>query len=128
MGERLEQARKDAGLSQEALGKAVGVTRQAISMMENGDTRDLAVGRVAALAGVLNVSPCWLAFGAADGPGVDVQTLQAVLSAVATTASQRNIRLDHPKLALLVTALYESELAAQGTLPDQIKRMFSLIT
>lgn len=127
MGERLAQAREQADLTQEALGAAVGVTRQAISMIEGGVTKDVSVGRVADLARVLKVNPCWLAFGSAEGPGVDAQVLQDVISAVVTVANQRGVSLSHPKLALLISALYESEVAAAGTLPGQIKRLFNLI-
>lgn len=66
IGERLKQARQAAGMTMEALGEAVGVTRQAISMVESGDTKDLSIGRVADLAAALQVLPGWLAFGATE--------------------------------------------------------------
>ena len=36
LGERIAQARKQAGLSQEQLGEKLGVSRQAISKWESG--------------------------------------------------------------------------------------------
>ena len=49
LGERIASLRKEKGLSQEALGGLVGVTRQAVSKWENG-TSDPSTSNLCALA------------------------------------------------------------------------------
>ena len=49
LGERIASLRKEKGLSQEALGELVGVTRQAVSKWENG-TSDPSTSNLCALA------------------------------------------------------------------------------
>lgn len=61
---RLKTAREDANLSQEALGKAVGIGRAAISKIEAGGTKK--TSHIVKLAEVLCVSPLWLEFGEGD--------------------------------------------------------------
>jgi len=53
-GTRLKQARLLAGATQEDLGKAIGVSFQAVQKYENGENR-LSVGRLAAAAKFLSV-------------------------------------------------------------------------
>ncbi|OOF43761.1 hypothetical protein BKK52_11315 [Rodentibacter trehalosifermentans] len=58
-GERLKIARKNAGLTQSDLGKAIGVSQNAIQKIEaGGDTK-----HKLALATVLGVNPVWLESG-----------------------------------------------------------------
>ncbi|OOF41792.1 hypothetical protein BKK49_04450 [Rodentibacter rarus] len=58
-GERLKIARKNAGLTQSDLGKAIGVSQNAIQKIEaSGDTK-----HKLALATVLGVNPVWLESG-----------------------------------------------------------------
>lgn len=53
VGARLRQARTESGVTQEALGKAMGVSFQAIQKYESGENR-LSVGRLAKAARLLN--------------------------------------------------------------------------
>lgn len=78
IGQRLETARKERGLSRQALGVASGLTGQTVAnievhgMMPRVDTVEM-------LATVLGVLPSWLAFGA--GPNVIATTSGSELSA-----------------------------------------------
>ena len=49
LGQRIQELRKGAGLTQEQLGARVGVTRQAVSKWENG-TSDPSTSNLCALA------------------------------------------------------------------------------
>ncbi|MGO5022574.1 helix-turn-helix domain-containing protein [Lawsonibacter sp. LCP25S3_G6] len=62
LGERIAQARKQAGLSQEQLGEKLGVSRQAISKWESGQTNP-DVAYVAELCRLFGISSDWLLLG-----------------------------------------------------------------
>ena len=62
LGERIAQARKQAGLSQEQLGDRLGVSRQAVSKWE-GNQANPDVAYVAELCRLLRVSCDWLLLG-----------------------------------------------------------------
>lgn len=62
LGERIAQARKQAGLSQEQLGEKLGVSRQAVSKWE-GDQTNPDVAYVAQMCRTLGVSSDWLLLG-----------------------------------------------------------------
>lgn len=70
LNERIAQARKDAGLTQEQLGELVGVTRQAVSKWESGQTTPdvLTIGK---LCQVLGVSADYLLLGKVPDSGTD---------------------------------------------------------
>jgi len=61
LSDRLKAARANAGLSQAALARAVGLTQQAVAALERADTASSR--RLAEIARALNVSIDWLAFG-----------------------------------------------------------------
>lgn len=64
LGNRIKKAR--GGLSQDAVAKAVGVTRAAVSQWENGSTKDLKLSNIFKLARVLKKNAEWL--GTGEGP------------------------------------------------------------
>ena len=68
-GERLKMSRKNAGLTQERVAEAAGITGGAISQLESGTTNGLACENLFPIAEVLGVNPKWLAtgFGPIDG-------------------------------------------------------------
>jgi transcriptional regulator with XRE-family HTH domain len=61
VGNRLREARKEAGLTQAELGTKVGMTQVSISDLENG--KSAGTTNIATLAAVLGVSPLWLQEG-----------------------------------------------------------------
>ena len=65
LNEKIYYCRKKAGLSQDALAEKLGVSRQAISKWETGESVP-ETGKLAALAGALGVSLDWLL--SEDGP------------------------------------------------------------
>ena len=62
LGERIALARKQAGLSQEQLGEKLGVSRQAVSKWESGQTNP-DVAYVAQMCRLMGVSSDWLLLG-----------------------------------------------------------------
>lgn len=66
LGTRLKKARADAGLTQEELARAAGVTQKTISKIERGD--QVATAAIVPLARALGVTPEWLAEGAQSKP------------------------------------------------------------
>lgn len=65
-GQRLRQARQSKKMTQDQLAKAVGYkARQGICNHEK-DLHDPSRATIEALAKVLDVNPCWLAFGDRD--------------------------------------------------------------
>lgn len=63
IGERIAEARKASKLSQEALGAKVGLTKSAISQIENGSTKNPRPENVFNIADALGVDPRQLVFG-----------------------------------------------------------------
>jgi transcriptional regulator with XRE-family HTH domain len=63
LAERIRRARRIAGLSQQGLASALGVTRSAVSNWESTNAARPASVRLAALANVLKVSFEWIATG-----------------------------------------------------------------
>ena len=59
-GDRIKQARKEAGLTQKELAEKVGVKFSAIHKYESGMVVNLKRETIAALADALNVKPSWL--------------------------------------------------------------------
>lgn len=64
LSERICWARKEhAKISQAALGDACGVSRNAVSMWESGETKSLDASYLFAAARTLGINPEWLATG-----------------------------------------------------------------
>ncbi len=59
LSEKIYSCRKKAGLSQEALAERLGVSRQAVSKWETGETEP-EIGKLRTLAAVFSVSTDWL--------------------------------------------------------------------
>lgn len=60
MGEYIKQLRTEKELSQEALGKLVGVNRAAVNKWENGSVENIKRSTIKKLSEVFGVSPCEL--------------------------------------------------------------------
>ena len=60
MGNRIRQKRIECNLSQEELGKKLGVKKSAISKMERGEIKTIDRDHVSKMASIFHVSPSWL--------------------------------------------------------------------
>jgi len=90
LAERTKKARKDAGLSQADLAKAIGTGQSTIASIENG--RNQGSGFLVDIARVLGVRPDWLASGRAPmREGGDSQIVVATQDA----PPEGYIRLEH---------------------------------
>lgn len=66
LAERLAARRRELGLRQEDLAEAAGVTKQAVSQLECGQTKNLKLDHLFKIADRLKVHARWLAIG--QGP------------------------------------------------------------
>jgi len=78
LGARMCLARRCAGFSQQQVGDAVGTTRAAVSLWENGSTSPTAAN-LARAAAALEVSIDWLIGGCGQGP---IEQIVRVLQAL----------------------------------------------
>jgi transcriptional regulator with XRE-family HTH domain len=76
LGQRLQSARTERGLSQNALAKSAGVARTTIGYIETGETTP-SIATVELLAQALGIAVCWLAFGEGTAPATDGSSLDA---------------------------------------------------
>ena len=60
MGERIKKLRIEKGLTQEELGKYIGVQKSAIRKYEKGDVQNLKRNSIEILANLFNVTPSYL--------------------------------------------------------------------
>ena len=63
IGERIKQRRSETGLTQASLAKMVGVSREAVSQWESGDSKGLKQENLLECSKALNCSPHWLVTG-----------------------------------------------------------------
>lgn len=66
MGDRIKHARLEAGLTQPALGKKIGVSKGAISQWENGNVNNLKMANLFAMEDATGFHARWLALD--EGP------------------------------------------------------------
>ena len=60
MGNRIKQLRLQANLTQEELGKIIGVNKAAIQKYESGQTMNMKRSKIATLSKYFKVDPTWL--------------------------------------------------------------------
>lgn len=63
LGQRIKATRLELGLRQQDLADAAGVSTAAISQVESGDTKNLKLPHLFAIADAMKVNPRWLAIG-----------------------------------------------------------------
>lgn len=81
-GDRLTAAREDAGMTQEALAKRLGVKKSTLRHWED-DISEPRANRLSILAGLLNVSMMWLINGTGEGvENPDAEPLPTDLSEI----------------------------------------------
>lgn len=76
MGERIKVLREGKDLSQEALGKLVGVNRAAVNKWETGQVENLKRSTIKKLADIFGVSPCFLMCFEEDTKATDQEIQQ----------------------------------------------------
>lgn len=77
LGERIKHYREKLGLTQGAIGKAVGLDQPTISKLERGEMHETT--KIAQLAKILEVDCYWLATG--EGSAVVARTTEGALAA-----------------------------------------------
>lgn len=70
IGERVKKARTDANLTQLELAKLVGISKAAISQIENGSTKSPAAPTLLSICTATGFSPHWIIKGKGDPQGV----------------------------------------------------------
>lgn len=84
LADRIKSERKAKGLTQEVLGKIVGVGKSSVSQWENGLTKKMDGTNMVLTAKALGVSPDWLATGKGEKqlsqPNTNFSSLMAVAS------------------------------------------------
>lgn len=76
INERIKRFREQAGMSQGALARAVGVSRPAVSKWENGDTENLKLGNLIRLCQIFTISADKLIGADAYGQSNGVKTCE----------------------------------------------------
>ena len=84
MGRRIAARRVEMGMTQADLATKLGVSRQAVSMWETGDIRDIRGRHLTLLSSVLNTTDDWILFGdeATTRPTADENGTVAELMAI----------------------------------------------
>jgi transcriptional regulator with XRE-family HTH domain len=100
---RLRQARSKKGLSQDALGVAVGLSQTAIFSYEKGPNQ-VDIPTLEKLAGALDVTPEWIAFGhicpeIGSPDDMNPRVVRAVARAMVTTLDKFGVTLPPDKFA-----------------------------
>lgn len=75
MGERIRKLRKDMGITQEELGKVIGVQKSAIRKYEAGAVKNLKHSSIKKLADFFSVTPCYI-LGFANLPQITDEELK----------------------------------------------------
>lgn len=94
IGDRVREVRERLKMSQAELGRAVGVTRNAINQIESGTTKNPRPQTIYAIADALGVPDRWLVFGGQPtpmprGPPPSVQDQQILEVLKRLTPSQK---------------------------------------
>jgi transcriptional regulator with XRE-family HTH domain len=80
MGDRIKTLREARGLTQEQLGKLVGVSKSAVSQWEDGSTKNIKLTTFLGLIEALRTDYEYLVFGADRGPSSGPRTRGAARS------------------------------------------------
>lgn len=116
VGERIRKRRILAGLTQDQLGEALGVSYQQIQKYETGANR-VSAGRLYLLADRLNISPGWFFEGLADIDAQSGDELDASSRfAIECVRSLTRIRDEKVRASILnmVRALADSEMTGEA--------------
>lgn len=119
--QRIRLARRHAGLSQAALGAAVGVQRSAVSHWEASDGKHPSVNHLRAVALATGVQFEWLA----TGRGLMRQSADAELDAIAAADA---LLLDDPIEIRLIRAFRETPMRARPPLVELAEQLAGMRT
>lgn len=95
IGEKIKRLRKEKGMTQEELGKELGLQKAAINKYENGTVVNLKRARINIIARVFCVTPSWLMNDDADWPPVKSIKLQIPLGYNAVDEKTAQMIKDH---------------------------------
>lgn len=119
--QRIRLARRHAGLSQSALGAAVGVQRSAVSHWEASEGKHPSVNHLRAVAMATGVQFEWLA----TGRGLMRQSAEAELDAIAAADA---LLLDDPIEIRLIRAFRDTPMRARPPLVELAEQLAGMRT
>lgn len=82
MGERIKQLRKAKGLTQEELGKYIGVKKAAIMKYEKGNVQNMKRSSIEILSNLFNVTPAFLMCLDEETPSIDTIPISNCIEAI----------------------------------------------
>ena len=110
VGGRLRQARREANVSQTAVGKALGITFQQVQKYEKGTNR-IAMSRIAQISRMLNKPVNWFFDGVPTSKN-EIATYDLMKEFTSRKHGLRLaeafVRINNPRQQVLVTQLAES--------------------
>ena len=118
-GDRIKQARINAGLTQKELAEKIGVKFAAIHKYETGIVVNLKRETIAALASALNVSPSWL-MCMDDEPKKESQQPDLLVNGDPELTEIMEAARDDPNIRMLFSV-------TKGATPDDIRRAIQII-
>ena len=89
MGDRLRRAREQSKITQQDLAEAVGVSRAAVALWENGDTKNIRPENLFRAAAKLRKSARWLSLG--EGPEEPTETVYDALAELPAEKAQQSL-------------------------------------
>ncbi len=112
-GERIREVRKERGLTQEELGKMIGVQKAAINKYETGIVVNLKRSTVSAIARALDVSPIYLLGLDEQSDPIDLSSDEYLLISTFRSLS------DHGKQLMMDRAVELSVLYGGKSIPSE---------
>lgn len=130
-GDRIKEAREAKGWNQSELADKVGVSRQAIFSIENGENKSMRPDNLFKVADALGVKARWLATG--DGPKaaelnktINAETLKQAALDVEKALQKTTGKLTLEKKCELISTLYEMYIS--GEKPSNVVRLVQLVS
>lgn len=85
---RIKEARLAAGMSNAELARAVGVSSAAVTLWENGTTKNLDAANCIRVCAALGIRPEWLMFGSGAMRGTNTKVKQSVVALLASLSDE----------------------------------------
>lgn len=119
LGERIKQARRKVGMTQEGLSEASGVKQQTISKLERGASKGTV--SLVPIANALNVSPEWLDTGI-DAPHLDHDLIREEVSSYGAVAFKKQTK----DVVKYILTTHMKDIFPKMTIDDQVETVFDL--